>query len=109
MTTECITDQNPFITFWPDQEIAYNLYRDLLISDYNSLFSTVATSADAGISYMQEQTLECRHHLTVAELAFITEELPLLIEKISSESSDSEPEDIQSKWHSSYNNTDTWK
>ena len=83
LTTEPIPNQHSFFTYRPDQTIDSNLQTDitdLLIPRSNDLYYAIATSADANISYLQERVYERRYNLNVAELAFIAEEIPILLE-----------------------------
>ena len=81
-TTEPIPNQHSFFTYRPDQTIDTNIQTDitdLLIPRNNDLYYAIATSADANISYLQERVYERRYNLNVAELAFIAEEIPILL------------------------------
>ena len=83
LTTEPIPNQHSFFTYRPDQTIDPNLQTDitdLLVPRSNDLYYAIATSADANISYLQERVYERRYNLNVAELAFIAEEIPILLE-----------------------------
>ena len=85
LTTERIPDHHPFFTDRPDQTIDTNLQTDItnmLIPNNNYLYYSIATSADANISYLQEIVYEHRYNLNVVELAFIAEEIPILLESL---------------------------